>query len=246
MRLLTPLALCPPLLLASCAKPILPAASDPLPAIVEKIAKAKIKAPPNAICSQIKSWFDDEFAINGRPRNMGKAAHNGFDIKAPIGTQVIAAAPGVVVLSSYLHTSGNVVWIDHGLDAEGNRIYSFSAHLSALGVRRGDVVRRGDAIGLSGDSGAGVGTEGPHLHFGVTMRRALLVLHEIDPSDIPSLVKTESVSPNFFLYPFRDARVLLDLLDYFPAWQQGKDYGDSDWDVKKLLTGFTFPIHCKG
>lgn len=227
-------------LFAACAKPKLPAlAMDD-----QAIARAKTLAPIGMTCAPIKSWYEDSHAINGQPRNMGSEPHNGFDMAAPIGTSVIAAAPGVVVLSNYQPTSGSVIWIDHGLDIDGNHIYSFSAHLSLRLVLKGDLVRRGDVIGKSGDSGAGVGKEGPHLHFGISMRSAEQVRVEEPSSELESIQNSEAVSPNFFLYPIGAAKKVRSVPTHFPKWQPDHDYGDADWVQQKLFMGLTFPMRC--
>jgi murein DD-endopeptidase MepM/ murein hydrolase activator NlpD len=223
------------LLLASCArtKPT----KDPVSE--QAIARAKTKAPISEFCAPILSWYEDEFAINGMKRNMGGGLHNGFDMAAKIGTPVIAAAPGLVVLSGYQATSGAVVWIYHGQDMDGSQIYSYSAHLHERLVRKGGRVARGQLIGRSGDTGAGVGGEGPHLHFGVAVRKP-----NNYSADVESLQGTEPASPNFFLYPIGVANSMSTLPTYFPKWIARMDYGDGDWAEKNLLTGLTFPMRC--
>ena len=88
-----------------------------------------------------------------------KSYHGGTDFRAAVGTSVIAANDGVVVIAKDRYYAGGSVVIDHG---EG--IYTQYYHLSALNVKVGQSVKKGDIIALSGASGR-VG--GPHLHFGV-------------------------------------------------------------------------------
>ncbi len=87
--------------------------------------------------------------------------HRGIDIAAPIGTTVLAPAPGVVSFAGYV--GGQLfVTLDHGGGLETT--YSW---LSAKLVRKGDVVVAGQAIASSG-----IGHPGstiPHLHFGVKL-----------------------------------------------------------------------------
>jgi murein DD-endopeptidase MepM/ murein hydrolase activator NlpD len=54
---------------------------------------------------------------------------------------------------------GNVVWLDHG-----GTTLSVYAHLSSISVRQGELVRRGEIVGLSGATG---NVTAPHLHFEV-------------------------------------------------------------------------------
>ena len=90
--------------------------------------------------------------------------HEGVDLKAPIGTQVMAVNNGKVVLvAKRFRAEGNMVIINHGLG-----IFSVYMHLSKFQVKEGDMVKRGQIIALSGDSGAGV--EEPHLHFNIKIQ----------------------------------------------------------------------------
>ena len=88
-----------------------------------------------------------------------KSYHGGTDFRAAVGTSVIAANDGVVVIAKDRYYAGGSVVIDHG---EG--IYTQYYHLSALNVKVGQSVKKGDIIALSGASGR---VSGPHLHFGV-------------------------------------------------------------------------------
>lgn len=92
--------------------------------------------------------------------------HTGVDLAVPLGTPVFAAADGVVVLargmtdaSGALVGYGNYVIIQH--DAGLKTLYG---HLLAIGVKEGDVVKRGQLIGLVGSTG---NSTGPHTHFEV-------------------------------------------------------------------------------
>ena len=87
------------------------------------------------------------------------AGHRGIDIAAPIGTPVLAPAPGVVAFAGAV--AGHLfVTVDHG-----GGLSSTSSWVSAILVRKGDAVARGSAVALTGTGHPGV--EQPHLHFGV-------------------------------------------------------------------------------
>jgi murein DD-endopeptidase MepM/ murein hydrolase activator NlpD len=92
------------------------------------------------------------------------AMHEGIDFLADAGSEVVAAATGVVQFSGMHPQYGYLVDIDHG-----NDLVTRYAHLSKLFVREGDVVQRGDRIALSGSTGR---STGPHLHFEVRYRGA--------------------------------------------------------------------------
>jgi murein DD-endopeptidase MepM/ murein hydrolase activator NlpD len=86
--------------------------------------------------------------------------HRGVDIAAAEGTEVKAAASGVVSLadeSFVLH--GKTVVVDHG-----QGVSSLYIHLSAIEVSEGERVARGEVIGRVGATGVATG---PHVHFAV-------------------------------------------------------------------------------
>jgi murein DD-endopeptidase MepM/ murein hydrolase activator NlpD len=85
--------------------------------------------------------------------------HKGQDISAKYGDQVIATADGVVVNAGWLRGYGQVVYVEHG-----NGISTRYGHLSRIDVTIGDVIKRGDHIGLVGSTGR---STGPHLHYEV-------------------------------------------------------------------------------
>jgi len=88
-----------------------------------------------------------------------KKLHTGLDIPAPAGTNVVAAADGVVIYSGMLGSYGNVVMVDHG-----GGIVTLYAHNSYLTVSEGQNVSRGTVIAKVGSTGA---STGPHCHFEV-------------------------------------------------------------------------------
>lgn len=85
--------------------------------------------------------------------------HRGTDFAEPVGTPVKAANNGIVRLADFLPLSGNAVLLDHGLG-----VISLYLHMSALNVRAGARLQKGDILGYVG--GTGVAT-GPHLHWGL-------------------------------------------------------------------------------
>lgn len=95
----------------------------------------------------------------------GMMGHNGLDIHAFEGTEVLASADGVVAFAgegadcSYMgRYAGRCVAIDHG------DVLTGYAHLVKPLVKEGQKVKRGDVIGLSGATGA---VTAAHLHFEV-------------------------------------------------------------------------------
>lgn len=90
-----------------------------------------------------------------------RAMHEGIDFIIGSGTPVAAAASGVVVVAEYHHDFGNMIDIDHG-----DGLISRYAHLSRIDIKPGQMVRRGQRIGLVGSTGRSTGA---HLHFEVRM-----------------------------------------------------------------------------
>lgn len=84
--------------------------------------------------------------------------HMALDIAAEPGTPVYAADTGTVVTAGWSDNGyGYHVVIDHGID-----YITLYAHLSEYFVKSGDIVKKGDIIGLVGSTG---NSTGPHLHF---------------------------------------------------------------------------------
>ncbi len=87
-------------------------------------------------------------------------SHQGVDYTIPEGSRVFATADGTVrEVAQRNSTSGQTVVIDHG-----NGYETSYNHLSKIDVRKGQQVRRGDIIALSGDTGLSLA---PHLHYEV-------------------------------------------------------------------------------
>lgn len=113
----------------------------------------------------------DEIKVTGdfgdiRKSGTSAIQHLGVDLKAPFGTPVHAANDGKIVLKTYSYSYGNTLVIDHGLG-----LYSVYLHLSSFSVEKNQIVKQGDTIALTGDTGYAIG---PHLHFSIKMRGATL------------------------------------------------------------------------
>jgi murein DD-endopeptidase MepM/ murein hydrolase activator NlpD len=109
-------------------------------------------APADAPISDV---FGSERIFNGKT----SSPHQGLDFRVPTGTPVAAMNDGTVLLARPLYYEGNFVVIDHG-----QGLLTLYLHLSQFKVKEGDVVKRGDVIGLSGGTGRATG---PHLHVAV-------------------------------------------------------------------------------
>jgi lipoprotein NlpD len=89
----------------------------------------------------------------------GHSFHDGIDISAPAGANVLAAADGDVIFSDFLRGYGNCIIVRHP-----DGLATVYAHNQSNRVREGQRVKRGDVIGAVGDSGR---TTGTNLHFEV-------------------------------------------------------------------------------
>jgi len=100
----------------------------------------------------------------GRSYNGGPVTdyHRGTDITAEEGTPVIAANTGRVAFVGDLSVRGRSVILDHG-----DGVFSAYHHLSEAAVAQGQLVNKGDLVGLVGQTGL---AEGPHLHWEIVVR----------------------------------------------------------------------------
>ena len=90
--------------------------------------------------------------------------HNGVDIAAEAGTQVMAAADGEVYTVYEDETLGYTVVIRH----EGGYTTHYSSLAEDVRVQAGDQVALGDVIGTVGETALVESVLGPHVHFSVT------------------------------------------------------------------------------
>ena len=102
----------------------------------------------------------DKFGMRKHPILKIQRMHTGIDIVVNTGNTVYAAGKGKVVRASYNGGYGKTIEIDHGFGYT-----SLYAHLSKIDVKKGQSVKRGEVIGLSGETGR-LAT-GPHLHYEV-------------------------------------------------------------------------------
>jgi murein DD-endopeptidase MepM/ murein hydrolase activator NlpD len=97
------------------------------------------------------------YGIRVHPITNDKRAHKGIDYAAPTGTPIRSVGDGVVEFASMQRGYGNVIEIKH---RDGKS--TLFAHLSRIGVRKGQKVEQGEIIGAVGSTGF---STGPHLHF---------------------------------------------------------------------------------
>ena len=116
--------------------------------------------------------FGRKSVINDQPRS----PHSGVDMRGRKGSPVKAANHGKVILTGDHFFSGKSIVLDHG-----GEILSMYFHLDKILVKTGDMVEKGQIIGLIGSTGRATG---PHLHFGVRIDGA-----RIDPLRLIAISK---------------------------------------------------------
>jgi murein DD-endopeptidase MepM/ murein hydrolase activator NlpD len=127
----------------------------------ETTAVLEVKADPPSR-SPLAEGFEmgSGFGKRLHPIQMTKKMHKGLDFVAQIGTPIYATSDGKVIKSEKSSKGyGNYVLLQH--DTKFSTMY---AHMSEITVGVGQMVRKGDIIGLVGSTGA---STLPHLHYEV-------------------------------------------------------------------------------
>jgi murein DD-endopeptidase MepM/ murein hydrolase activator NlpD len=107
-----------------------------------------------------------DFGYRSDPFSGKKKLHNGIDLGAPNGTNILAAGDGVVIVASWWSGYGNTVIIDHG-----NGYWTLYGHIRNGGtvVEKGDTVKRGQKVAEVGSTGESTGN---HVHFEVRVNES--------------------------------------------------------------------------
>jgi murein DD-endopeptidase MepM/ murein hydrolase activator NlpD len=111
---------------------------------------------------RLSSPFGLRRYFNGEARR----PHSGLDIAAPVGAPVRAPAPGRVVDTGHYFFNGKTIFLDHG-----QGLVTMYCHLDRIDVQPDQVVKRGDIIGLVGQTGR---VTGAHLHWSVSLNRTMV------------------------------------------------------------------------
>lgn len=121
--------------------------------------------------------------------------HAGIDFAAPIGTPIYATGDGVVEKAVMERGYGLHVIVDHG--------YNYSTlygHMSKIMVRRGQRVKRGDVIGLVGNTGK---SSGPHIHYevrkdGTAVNPVNYFFNDLTPDQYQQMIELSSQGSQSF------------------------------------------------
>ena len=139
----------------------------PAPTSMPAVAAAALPTLDNAANSPrfvcpVKYKYISRFATNG---------HRGDDLCAAEGTEIYAAADGVVLAAQEHYSWGNFVEIDHGADANGLRWSTLYAHMQSCAVQVGQTVTAGQVIGYVGSTGNATGNA---CHFEMQVNGTLV------------------------------------------------------------------------
>jgi murein DD-endopeptidase MepM/ murein hydrolase activator NlpD len=107
--------------------------------------------------SKVESRFADVRSYMYHGKKVDEQVHLGFDLSKVKNTPIAAANDGKVIFAERLGIYGNCVVIDHGYGLQ-----SIYGHLNQIQAKPGDMVKKGQVIGLSGDTGL---AGGDHVHF---------------------------------------------------------------------------------
>lgn len=109
--------------------------------------------------SPVRGILTSSFGYRADPLTHGRGNHQGIDIAAGYGQPVHASGDGLVLQTGDQGGLGKAVFLAHGYG-----VTTRYGHLSAITVRPGQRVKRGDVIGKVGSTGR---STGPHLHYEV-------------------------------------------------------------------------------
>ena len=133
----------------------------------------------------IPSFAPIEGFISQRMENkfsMAENLHDGIDIVAKEGTPIKASASGLVIFSGWTYEMGNQIILYHG-----DGYFTHYGHNQQNLKYQLDIVKRGEVIGLVGNSGI---SSGPHLHFEIWKDKKsidpLLYFPEFKKTDLTS------------------------------------------------------------
>ncbi len=117
--------------------------------------------------------------------------HQGMDFAAPIGADIFATGNGTIQSAGWQQGYGNCVQVNHGYG-----YLTLYGHMSAIKVRVGQSVKRGDVIGLVGSTGK---STGPHLHYEVHYKGAIMnpqnyYFMDLSPAEYDKMVQMSNNS----------------------------------------------------
>jgi murein DD-endopeptidase MepM/ murein hydrolase activator NlpD len=132
-----------------------------LDAVEEKLEQRVHWISSTPAITPVRGIFTSGFGTRSDPLTHGRGNHQGVDIAAAPGQPVRASADGIVMIAGDQGGLGKAVFLAHGYG-----LTTRYGHMSAVNVRPGQRVRRGDVLGRVGSTGRSTGY---HLHYEVRL-----------------------------------------------------------------------------
>jgi murein DD-endopeptidase MepM/ murein hydrolase activator NlpD len=168
-----------------------------------KYGKGILKYPVEKVI--ITQYFGNTPFASQNPQVYNGSGHNGVDFGVKVGSNVLAAAGGVVVGTG--NTDAACAGVSYGkwvLIRHNNGLSTLYAHLSVIEATAGQTVTTGQRIGLSGNTGY---STGPHVHFTVYASDSV---HVSGPTEYKS-----KVCGTYLIMPLAPRAGYLNPLTYF-------------------------------
>ena len=143
----------------------LPQQEQSLKELKDAVIQRSDRIAPTPSIYPVSGKITSNFGYRKSPFGRRQEFHDGLDIAAPYGTEIVAAADGVVTFTGYKSGYGRTVTISHGYGYETSY-----CHNSSILVKTGQQVKKGQAIAKVGSSGR---STGPHLHYMVKLNGQL-------------------------------------------------------------------------
>ncbi len=121
---------------------------------------------PLPLMQPVEGRYSSPYGLRRYFNGQRRSPHKGLDIAAPLGTAVVAAAAGKVILTGHYFFTGKTVFIAHG-----QGVVTLYGHLNSIAVDSEQTVKKGQIIGRVGKTGRATG---PHLHWGVSLNNTMI------------------------------------------------------------------------
>ena len=130
-----------------------------LDSLEESLNERQLRLSSMPTIAPVRGIYTSGFGYRRDPFTGRRAFHQGMDISAPRGREVVAPGNAIVIKAGRASGYGRVIYLSHGFG-----LTTRYGHLSKIEVKVGDRVKRGDLIGRVGSSGRSTGN---HLHYEV-------------------------------------------------------------------------------
>ncbi len=136
--------------------------------VIKELKRHWLAAPDTdmAFVMPVKGELASRFGLRRFFNREPRAPHAGLDVAVARGTPVVASAQGKVLAADEYFFNGKTIFIDHG-----NGLITMYCHLDRIDVHPGEIVNKGQMLGLSGQTGRATG---PHLHWSVVLNGAMV------------------------------------------------------------------------